>query len=168
MANMIDLSQFGQPTQQNMQYGQPTNQPQMMMMRGGSVNPSPQMQNQQDPLGAAFMNMVQQKRGGQPEQGSLGAQFQLGKDYQNLGMDFQNAFSQTPQQVNPMAAFFMQNRPHSPQFNSFQNVISNQNAMQQQPPMGSIMGVGAQQTPMSQPTQQGGGFLSRGIFGGLY
>lgn len=145
MANMIDLSQFGQPQQQNMQYGQPTG----------------------NPMGIAFGNMVQQQRGGQPQPGSLGAQFQLGKDYQNLGMDFQNAFSQTPQQVNPLGAFFMQNRHQSPQFNSFQNVMNNQNAMQQHPPMGSIMGVGAQQQPMSQPTQQGGGFLSRGIFGGL-
>lgn len=124
--------------------------------------PMPQQQ-QTNPMGAAFGNMVQQMRGGQPQQGSLGAQFQLGKDYQNLGMDFQNAFSQSPQQINPMAAFFMQNRPQSPQFNSFQNVMNSQ--QQSQPPMGSIMGVGAQPQPQM---QQGGGFLGRGIFGGLF
>lgn len=147
MANTINLSQFGQPQQQNMQYGQPI---------------------QQDQLGSAFMDMAQQRRGGQPQPGSLGAQFQLGKDYQNIGMGFQNAFTQTPQQVDPLGSFFMQNRQQSPQFNSFQNVMNNQTAMQQQPPMGSIMGVGAQpQQAMSQPQQQVGGFLSRGIFRGL-
>lgn len=154
MANLINMSPMLQQPQQS-------NQPPMMMMRGGNISQAPQVQPQQDPLGYAFMNMVQQQRGGQPEQGSLGAQFQLGKDYQNLGMDFQNAFSQTPQQVDPLGAFFMQNRPQSPQFNSFQNVMNNQN--NPQPPMGSIMGVGQQ--PMQQQRGSGLGFFG-GMFGG--
>lgn len=158
MANLINMSPMQQQPQQS-------NQHPMMMMRGGNISQAPQVQPQQDPLGSSFMNMVQQQRGGQPEPGSLVAQFQLGKDYQNLGMDFQNAFSQTPQQVNPLGAFFMQNRPQSPLFNSFQNVMNNQN--NPQPPMGSIMGVGAQhmQQSQAQPMQQRGGL---GFFGGMF
>lgn len=153
MANLIDISQFA-PQQQSAPQG-----PQVMMMRGGNVSAAPQPQQQQNPLGAAFMNMVQQQRGGQPEPGSLGAQFQLGKDYQSLGMPFQNAFSQNPQQVNSLGAFFLQNKPQSPQYGAMQNVMQSQQSAQ--PPMGSIMGVGQQ----AQPTQQRSGL---GFFGGMF
>lgn len=124
-----------------------------------ATNLSPEMQ-----LGAAFKNMSNQSKNPQPAQGSFAAQFQLGRDYRNLGMGFQNAFSQNPQQINPLAAFFMQNKPNSPQFSSFQNVMRNQSA-----PMGSIMGVGQQvQQPQAQQQSQGGSFLNRGIFGGIF
>lgn len=118
-------------------------------------------------LGAAFKNMSNQSKNPQPQPGSFAAQFQLGKDYQNLGMGFQNAFSQNPQQINPLGAFFLQNRPNSPQYNSLQNVMNYQNSLQQQPAMGSIMGLGAQQSS-AQPVQQSGGFMRKGIFGGLF